>query len=156
MDISLPSMCMPAFCCCTAVPDKSYHLVSIISHLLRLFNTPRNQGQHFTGKRSKLWATFNEVGVAAMCGFISGNHPPGKLLRFRVSSLSLQCSTPSAAMKSCSPIFHRLLIFLIFFECSLICLGAANKPKASAFGIMKIIEGVEADRKSLCCRQPHM
>jgi beta-glucosidase/6-phospho-beta-glucosidase/beta-galactosidase len=38
------------------------------------------------GERSKLWATFNEIGVAAMCGFISGNHPPGKLLRFRTAA----------------------------------------------------------------------
>lgn len=38
-----------------------------------------------TGKRAKLWATFNEPGVAAMCGWIAGNHPPGKLLHFRVS-----------------------------------------------------------------------
>ena len=36
------------------------------------------------GKRSKLWTTFNEPGVAAMCGYIVGNHPPGKLLHFRV------------------------------------------------------------------------
>ena len=31
-----------------------------------------------------MWSTFNEPGVASMCGFISGNHPPGKLLHFRV------------------------------------------------------------------------
>ena len=39
------------------------------------------------GKRSKLWTTFNEPGVAAMCGFIVGNHPPGKLLHFKVGLL---------------------------------------------------------------------
>ena len=37
------------------------------------------------GKRAKLWTTFNEPGVAAICGHIVGNHPPGKLLHFRVS-----------------------------------------------------------------------
>ena len=37
------------------------------------------------GKRSKMWSTFNEPGVASMCGWVSGNHPPGKILQFRVS-----------------------------------------------------------------------
>lgn len=42
------------------------------------------------GKRAKLWTTFNEPGVAAICGHIVGNHPPGKILHFRVSlSLAL-------------------------------------------------------------------
>jgi beta-glucosidase/6-phospho-beta-glucosidase/beta-galactosidase len=41
-------------------------------------------GGHGAGKRSKLWTTFNEPGVAAMCGHIVGNHPPGKLLHFKV------------------------------------------------------------------------
>ena len=45
----------------------------------------RTRSLWYAGKRAKLWATFNEIGVAASCGFISGNHPPGKLLRFRVS-----------------------------------------------------------------------
>ena len=36
------------------------------------------------GKRAKLWTTFNEPGVAAICGHIIGNHPPGKILHFRV------------------------------------------------------------------------
>ena len=47
---------------------------------------------HVAGKRAKLWATFNEPGVAAMCGWIAGNHPPGKLLHFRVSLASLLLS----------------------------------------------------------------
>ena len=38
------------------------------------------------GKRGKLWTTFNEPGVAAICGHIVGNHPPGKVLHFRVRS----------------------------------------------------------------------
>ena len=33
---------------------------------------------HDAGKRSKLWVTFNEPGVGAMCGFITGKHPPEK------------------------------------------------------------------------------
>ena len=51
------------------------------------------------GKRSKLWVTFNEPGVAAMCGFITGNHPPGQYLNFPVrlpTNLS-SFSTNSAA-----------------------------------------------------------
>ncbi|CAL8471442.1 g10984 [Coccomyxa elongata] len=42
------------------------------------------------GKRSKLWTTFNEPGVAAMCGYIVGNHPPGKLLHFREAGIYLR------------------------------------------------------------------
>lgn len=38
------------------------------------------------GKRAKLWTTFNEPGVAAICGHIVGNHPPGKMLHFRVGT----------------------------------------------------------------------
>lgn len=37
-----------------------------------------------TGKRSKHWTTFNEPTVAANCGWTLGNHPPGKLLHFKV------------------------------------------------------------------------
>ena len=45
------------------------------------------------GKRAKLWTTFNEPGVAAICGHIVGNHPPGKILHFRVSlSIALPCN----------------------------------------------------------------
>ena len=35
------------------------------------------------GKRAQLWATFNEPGVAALCGHITGNHPPGKVMQFK-------------------------------------------------------------------------
>ena len=50
------------------------------------------------GKRAKVWWTFNEPGVAAMCGWISGNHPPGHLLRFRVRSAGCAClSRPAGA-----------------------------------------------------------
>ncbi|DBB01829.1 hypothetical protein WJX77_006999 [Trebouxia sp. C0004] len=44
--------------------------------------------KHF-GKRAKLWATFNEPGVHAMCAYIAGNHPPGKLMHFRDAGLVL-------------------------------------------------------------------
>ena len=36
------------------------------------------------GKRSKMWATINEPGVHAMCGYIAGNHPPGRIAHFKV------------------------------------------------------------------------
>lgn len=32
---------------------------------------------------SKLWVTFNEPAVSSLCGFIAGNHPPGKFLQYR-------------------------------------------------------------------------
>lgn len=38
----------------------------------------------YAGKRSKHWTTFNEPTVAANCGWALGNHPPGKLLHFKV------------------------------------------------------------------------
>ena len=37
----------------------------------------------FSGKRSRQWTTFNEPTVASMCGYITGNHPPGKVLQFK-------------------------------------------------------------------------
>lgn len=37
-----------------------------------------------TGSRSKLWATFNEPGVFAMCSYVAANHPPGMLMQFKV------------------------------------------------------------------------
>lgn len=40
------------------------------------------------GNRSKLWATINEPGVSAMCGYIVGNHPPGKKGHFQVKHFS--------------------------------------------------------------------
>ena len=46
------------------------------------------------GKRAKLWTTFNEPGVAALCGHVVGNHPPGKLLHFRVGITAYMCCTP--------------------------------------------------------------
>ena len=46
------------------------------------------------GKRAKLWTTFNEPGVAALCGHVVGNHPPGKLLHFRVGITACICSAP--------------------------------------------------------------
>ena len=46
------------------------------------------------GKRAKLWTTFNEPGVAALCGHVVGNHPPGKLLHFRVGITACMCSDP--------------------------------------------------------------
>ncbi|CAL5224317.1 g6984 [Coccomyxa viridis] len=42
------------------------------------------------GKRAKLWTTFNEPGVAAICGHIIGNHPPGKILHFREAAVYLR------------------------------------------------------------------
>jgi beta-glucosidase/6-phospho-beta-glucosidase/beta-galactosidase len=44
---------------------------------------------HHFGKRSKLWATFNEPAVASMCGYVTGNHPPGQLCKFRKAALHL-------------------------------------------------------------------
>lgn len=54
------------------------------------------------GKRAKLWATFNEPGVAAMCGWIAGNHPPGKLLHFRTAGrvLMIMLRAHAAAYKA--------------------------------------------------------
>ena len=46
-------------------------------------------GACVAGKRSKHWTTFNEPTVAANCGWALGNHPPGKLLHFKVQSISL-------------------------------------------------------------------
>ena len=40
----------------------------------------------YAGKRSKHWTTFNEPTVAANCGWALGNHPPGKLLHFKVQT----------------------------------------------------------------------
>lgn len=39
-----------------------------------------------TGSRSKLWATFNEPGVFAMCSYVAANHPPGMLMQFKVTN----------------------------------------------------------------------
>jgi len=41
------------------------------------------------GKRSKMWATINEPGVHAMCGYIAGNHPPGKIAHFKTGGTVL-------------------------------------------------------------------
>lgn len=47
--------------------------------------------KHF-GKHSKMWSTINEPGVAAMCGYIAGNHPPGKKAHFTLGGTVL-CNT---------------------------------------------------------------
>lgn len=47
--------------------------------------------KHF-GKRSHMWSTINEPGVAAMCGYIAGNHPPGKKAHFKLGGTVL-CNT---------------------------------------------------------------
>ena len=41
------------------------------------------------GKRAKLWATFNEPEVASLCGHITGNHPPGKMMQFKEGGTKL-------------------------------------------------------------------
>lgn len=46
----------------------------------------------YFGKRSKMWSTVNEPGVAAMCGYIAGNHPPGKKGHFTMGGTVL-CNT---------------------------------------------------------------
>ena len=42
-----------------------------------------------------MWATINEPGVHAMCGYVAGNHPPGKLAHFKVALLS-RADSPAA------------------------------------------------------------
>ncbi|KAL3135656.1 hypothetical protein ABBQ38_006135 [Trebouxia sp. C0009 RCD-2024] len=41
------------------------------------------------GSRSKLWATFNEPGVFAMCSYVAANHPPGMLMQFKDAGMVL-------------------------------------------------------------------
>lgn len=62
-----------AFACASPSPDCS-HVMSVTA-----------------GRRSKLWVTFNEPAVAALCGWIAGNHPPGKLMHFGVSPTPCSC-----------------------------------------------------------------
>ena len=78
-----------------------------------------------TGKRSKLWATFNEPGVFAMCSYIAANHPPGMLMQFKVRQIC-----------------HYRPLHLIFAFCVALC-------SLSVFGVRLSVTSASSLRLSL-------
>lgn len=68
------------------------------------------------GKRAQLWATFNEPEVASLCGHIMGNHPPGKVMRFKEggSKLCTMLRAHAAAYKAIKAMPGKLGILHLF------------------------------------------
>lgn len=65
-------VCLAMHHCILADCEGGHHGWSNLCHAAR---------RHF-GRRTKLWATFNEINVQTFCSYIYGSFPPAKFFRF--------------------------------------------------------------------------
>ena len=91
----------------TSFADFIFRLLCTTQMTMRLLAIALTCQLCVAGKRAKLWATFNEPGVHAMCAYIAGNHPPGKLMHFRVGPLSAPSVSASLTQSLIHSITHQ-------------------------------------------------